>query len=67
MCDQRLLLAKYNEAAELHNRRSPGQLAMWSTSLVEAVKQAAESHRPQNESTELRDTPAPHISNRCIY
>jgi len=40
MCDQRLLLAKYNEAAALHNRRSPDQLPMWSTSLVEAVKQA---------------------------
>jgi hypothetical protein len=38
MCDQRLLLEKYNQAAAEHNRQSPDQLPMWSTTLIEALK-----------------------------
>lgn len=34
MCDQRLLLATYNEAATAHNRGAKEPLAMWSESIV---------------------------------
>ena len=38
MCDQRLLLEKYNQATAETNKRSLEQLPMWSATLVEAVK-----------------------------
>lgn len=34
MCDQRKLLATYNEAAKKHNRNSSEPLALWSTSVI---------------------------------
>jgi hypothetical protein len=34
MCDQRLLLATYNEAATIYNRKAKEPLAMWSDALV---------------------------------
>jgi hypothetical protein len=37
-CDQRKLLSTYNEAAAAQNRRSADQLALWSTSVVDAVR-----------------------------
>src|SRR5262245_5696839 len=40
MCDQRLLLAKYNQAATEHNRAGQDQLPIWSTSLVEALRKS---------------------------
>lgn len=35
-CDQRLLFATYNEAAEKHNRSAEKPLALWSNSLIDA-------------------------------
>ena len=37
MCDQRLLLATYNRAAEKYNRRTREPLALWSAPVVNAV------------------------------
>jgi len=37
-CDQRKLLATYNEAAAEYNRRAPKAVALWSKSLVEALQ-----------------------------
>lgn len=42
MCDPRKLLATYNRAAALHNRRSREKLATWSASLVAAVSHASQ-------------------------
>lgn len=39
MCDQRRLLEKYNQAAARHNRRFKDQLPLWSTTVIEALKQ----------------------------
>ena len=36
-CDQRKLLATYNQAAEKHNRNSRQPLAVWSSSLIDAI------------------------------
>ena len=33
MCDQRLLLSTYNEAAAKHNRNSRDPLALWATAI----------------------------------
>jgi hypothetical protein len=38
MCDQRLLLSTYNDAAAKHNRKSRTPLALWSTDVVEKLK-----------------------------
>ena len=38
MCDQRTLLATYNEAAIKHNRSSHETLALWSAPLIEGIK-----------------------------
>ena len=40
MCDQRLLLSKYNQAAAQTNKRSHEQKSMWSATLIEALKQS---------------------------
>jgi len=37
MCDQRLLLATYNRAAEKHNRRTRAPLALWSQAVLNAA------------------------------
>ncbi len=37
ICDQRKLLATYNQAAVRHNRRSAAKLGLWSTKLVDRV------------------------------
>ena len=37
-CDQRKLLATYNEAAEKYNRTSAKPLALWSRSIVDALR-----------------------------
>ena len=37
-CDQRKLLPTYNEAAQKHNRESRESLAVWSGSLVNAIR-----------------------------
>jgi hypothetical protein len=38
MCDQRKLLSTYNNAASKYNRRGREPLALWSNSLIEAIK-----------------------------
>ena len=38
MCDQRLLLATYNRAAKQPNRKLKTPLALWSTTVVERIK-----------------------------
>jgi hypothetical protein len=38
MCDQRKLLSTYNRAAAKYNRKSREPLALWSTSVINAVK-----------------------------
>jgi Skp family chaperone for outer membrane proteins len=42
MCDPRKLLATYNRAAAMHNRKSREKLAMWSESLVAAVSRGSQ-------------------------
>ena len=37
ICDQRRLLTTYNRAARKHNRRSAGQLALWSGDLLKNI------------------------------
>ena len=37
-CDQRKLLSTYNQAAEKHNRNSGQPLAVWSSSLIDAIR-----------------------------
>lgn len=36
MCDQRKLLATYNEAARKHNRKAAEPLALWATEIIDA-------------------------------
>lgn len=38
MCDQQKLLSTYNEAAQKHNRRSREPLALWSPSVINAIR-----------------------------
>lgn len=38
MCDQRKLLATYNEAARKQNRKAGQPLALWSTELIDALR-----------------------------
>ncbi len=38
MCDQRKLLATYNEAARKHNRKTKEPLALWSGEVIEALR-----------------------------
>jgi hypothetical protein len=37
-CDQRKLFSTYNQAAEKHNRNSRQPLAVWSSSVIDAVR-----------------------------
>jgi hypothetical protein len=37
LCDPKLLLVTYNDAAEKHNRKAPDKLALWSKQLMEAI------------------------------
>jgi hypothetical protein len=37
ICDQRKLLTTYNRAARRHNRRSGGQLRLWSASVINGI------------------------------
>jgi len=41
LCDPRKLLPTYNEAAERHNRSARKPLALWSSSVVDAIQLAA--------------------------
>ena len=41
MCDQRLFLEKYNQAAVRHNRRFKDQLPLWSATLISALKESS--------------------------
>lgn len=38
ICDQRKLLSTYNKAAATHNRKSREPLALWSASIINAIK-----------------------------
>lgn len=38
ICDQRKLLSTYNQAAEIHNRKSRQKLALWSTSVIDGIR-----------------------------
>jgi Putative zinc dependent peptidase (DUF5700) len=45
ICDQRKLLSTYNQAAARHNRRTREPLALWSTSLINAIRPDATALR----------------------
>ena len=47
MCDQRKLLSTYNEAAATYNRSAREPLALWSSKLIESIKEQKAEGRKQ--------------------